>query len=357
MAVLSPFLGALSDVRESKKRFLFFFAAIGILSTASLYFVSQGQWMLAAILYGFAILGFNGSLTFYDSLLPSIAPPEKQDYASSLGFSLGYLGGGVLFALNVYMTLNPGFFGLPHLVGAVQTSFLMVATWWFLFSLPLFFFVPEPKVSSQERLPLSVAFKKAITNLIHIFKEIKSQPHLFYFLIGFWFYIDGVNTVMSMAVNFGLNIGLEQTALIKALLLVQFIGFPFALLVYKLANRIGTKQAIMICIAVYFLTVILASQMKTEMHFYALAVVIGMVQGGIQALSRSLYSRMIPQDKAGEYFGFYNLIGRFASIVGPLLVGAGALVFQDQGLTLLPLLVLFVAGAFFLNKVQFQAVK
>lgn len=350
IAVLSPFLGAMTDLRGSKKLFTFIFMLIGAVSSGLLALVPQGAWLSAALLYGVAMIGFNGSCNFYDSLLPSIAPGEKANYASSLGYGLGYLGGGVLFTINVAMFLNPELFGLSGPAAAVQASFVTVGVWWLVFSIPLFKNVPEP--NGGPPTPWSETFRLSIKFLSQTALAIRKDRNLLVFIVAYWLYIDGVYTVMNMAVDFGASLGLESKHLIAALLLVQFVGFPFALLFSKFASMYGSKKPILICLAAYALALVFAVQMTTSWHFYALAILIGMVQGGVQALSRSFFSQMIPEQKSGEYFGFFNLVGKFASIMGPLVVGWGTLLFHDHRKGLLGLLVLFGIGGFLLLQVK-----
>lgn len=351
LAVTSPLLGAMADHRGSKKWFLFTFTAIACLCCVALATVNSGDWFSAAFLYGIAMYGFYASAVFYDSLLPSVAPGKKANFASSLGYSLGYLGGGVLFLINIIMFQNPQLFGLESGTQAVKVAFVMVAVWWLLFSIPLFKNVPEPS-SAQKSTGIVELTQISIKKLTKTAKEIWRIPSLRYFLLGYWLYIDGVYTVMTMAVDFGMSLGFNSSHLITALLLVQFIGFPCALLFSKIANRYGSRTPILICIGVYFIAVIGSSQMTHHLHFYALAAIVGMVQGGVQALSRSLFSQMIPEKSSGEYFGIYNLISKMASVFGPLLVGFGAYLTGNPRAGMLSLLVLFFLGAFFLRKVQ-----
>lgn len=351
LAVLSPTLGVLSDKKRMKKKFLFSAMLLGALCTAGLFFVPQGDWSSAAILYGTALFMGSASAVFYDSLLISVCREDQYEFVSSLGYSLGYLGGGLLFTLNVMMTLFPDFFGIPDKATAVRISFIMVAAWWFLFTLPLMKFVPEPpaEVSGKGITALTIETLNELTVLI---KDIFSNKNLFYFILGYWFYIDGVYTVMTMAVDFGLALGFDSTDLIKALLITQFIGFPSAYLFGTLSRRFSSRTLILIGLGIYFLTIIGASQMSEAWHFYGLAFIIGLCQGGVQALSRALFAHLIPVGKSGEYFGFFNMLGKFASVLGPVLVALFARFTQDSRQTILSLLILIATGAFFLLKVR-----
>lgn len=353
LAVMSPWLGVLSDYRRSKKKFLAAFMLMGSIATAGLFFVPQGDWLSAAVLYGFAFFCASGSIVFNDSLIVGVTTPDKYDQVSSFGFSLGYLGGGLLFLVNVLMYQKPEFFGLASGADGVRWSFLSVAIWWALFSIPNLLFVPEPEAMPTTETSVQL-FLKSLKELKRTFLELFNQKNLFIFIVAYWFYIDGVSTVISMSVDFGISIGFEAGDLIKALLLVQFVGFPAAYFSGWLAGKFGNKAVIIGCLLVYVCVVIGASVMTKPEHFYLMAVFIGLAQGGVQALSRSLFAYLIPSHKAGEYFGFFNLLGRFASVIGPLLMAVTARLFGHPQKTILSLLILFVCGIFFLSRVKVQ---
>lgn len=351
MAFGSPFMGTLADHKGTKKIFLFFFQALAVISCAGLAWVPKGDWFSAAALYAISTLGFNASSVFYDSLLPSVADDSQANFASSLGYSLGYLGGGVLFTFNVLMYLFPQKFGLIDGIQAVQFSFISVSLWWIFFSIPLYKFIPEPPATGAH-LSFFSASLKSLTELGQTFFKLLKNRNLFLYLLAFWLYIDGVYTVITMAVDYGVAIGMKSSELIAALLIVQFMGFPFALAFAKLSNRWGAKKPILFCISIYIFITLFASQISKVWHFYFLAVLIGMVQGGVQALSRSLYSRMIPPESSGEYFGLFNLIGRFASILGPLVVGFGSYLSGNPRYGMLGLVFLFIIGGALLIMVK-----
>jgi len=319
VVILAPILGAIADRGGAKKRYLMFFAMKGVVMTGALYMVAQGEWGLALVVYILAVLGFSGSLVFYDSLLVDVANGTELDMVSAIGFSFGYLGGGLLFAFDVVMTLYPHTFGLDDAAQAVRVSFLSVAVWWGLFSIPVILFVKESK--SQAPVGLVGAVRGGFVQLWETFRQIRKLRVTFLFLIAYWLYIDGVDTVIRMAVDYGLSLGFDSNHLMVALLVTQFVGFPAALVFGRLGERRGARQGIMIAIFVYLLVIIWAYQMQQVWEFYALAVTIGLVQGGIQALSRSFYARMIPRTKSGEFFGFYNMMGKFAAVLGPLMMG------------------------------------
>ncbi len=325
VALMAPFLGAIADKGSSRKKFLIFFCYLGVLMTAGLFVVQQGQWALAIFVYAMGIIGFSGSNIFYDSLLPGITDEKNIDFVSGLGFAMGYLGGGLLFLINVLMTLMPQKFGLPDAAAAVQYSFISVAVWWGLFALFTIFWVPEEKepASLKEGFsPVVEGFKQ----LVGTFKKIRHLKTILLFLVAYWFYIDGVDTIIRMAVDYGMALGFASNDLILALLITQFVGFPSALVFGKLGQKWSVRKSIYLAIAIYIGVTIWGTMMTQKHEFYILAIVIGLVQGGIQALSRSYYSRLIPKNKAAEYYGFYNMLGKFAAILGPLLIGVVGLV-------------------------------
>jgi len=325
VAAMAPLLGAVADRGSAKKGMLMFFAYLGVLMTASLFFVQQGQWLWAVFIYSLGIIGFSGANIFYDSLLPSVAEKDNIDYISSLGFSLGYLGGGLLFLVNVLMTLYPETFGLADAGEAVRWSFLTVALWWGSFSLFILFWVEEEKKVVQSRSVVQV-IREGIQQFVGTFQEIRHLKTVSLFLLAYWFYIDGVDTIVRMAVDYGLSLGLASNDLIIALLIVQFVGFPAALLFGKLGQSWGVRKSIFLGIGIYILITLWGVMMESKNEFYILAGAIGLAQGGIQALSRSFYSRLIPADKPAEYYGFYNMLGKFAAILGPALMGIVGLI-------------------------------
>jgi len=351
MVVMSPLLGAMSDLKGTKKLFLSIFVLVGAFSCYSMSQIDKGDWSSAMFIYGAALLAFEFSLVFYDSMLPTLVQGKNTNTASSLGYSLGYLGGGILFLINVLMYLNPESFGFVDGVASIKASFITVSIWWVIFSIPLLYFVPESK-NNYQKISLLESVRLSVRSLIKTAKIIKHQKNIFLFLIAFWLYYDGVNTVITMAVDFGRSLNFKTGDLISALLLTQFIGFPFALLFGKIAGKFGLKIPILFCILIYIIMVIGAMFMSNSTHFFILASVIGMIQGGVQALSRSFYSQMVPKGQEGEYFGFYNVIGKFASVIGPLIVGFGAYISGNPRIGILGLLVLFVTGGLLLLKVK-----
>lgn len=351
----APFLGALADQGGNRKHFLGAFAVVGMLATGALYFIAPGQWQLALLCYGLAALGLMGGNIFYDSLIVEVSRENERDFLSGFGFAIGYLGGGLLFAINVATTQWPAWFGLENAAHAVQVSFLTVSVWWACFALPLFIMVREPRPIAPLRRRQAVG--AALSELMVTIRSLGRLRMTFLFLLAYWFYIDGVDTVIVMAIDYGVSLGLNPNSLLVALLITQFVGFPAAVAFGLLGQHFGAKTGLFIAIGVYALAVLWAVQMDSEREFYALAVTIGLVQGGIQSLSRSLYSTIIPQAKAAQFFGFYNMLGKFAAVLGPAMVGGVALLTSSPRLSILSIIALFAAGAVCLYFVNVPAAR
>ena len=356
IAVSAPILGAVGDRGGARKKFLAFFAGLGILMTAALAWVHAGQWWMGLVLYGLGTVGFSGANVFYDSMLVDVAEERELDLVSAVGYSAGYIGGGLLFAVNVMMVQKPEWFGLTDAGGAVKASFISVAAWWALFTVPLALWVEETPTPNQASNLQAV--REGLAQLGKTFKEIRSFKVLVLFLLAYWIYIDGVNTVIKTAVFFGDRVlGLEQAALITALLVTQFVAFPAALAFGALGQRIGPKPAILLGIAVYLAALVYAWRYLDDAgDFYVLAIAIGLVQGGVQSLSRSLYARLVPPSKTAEFFGFFNMVGKFATIFGPLLIAfTPALI---PGATerdgIISLTLLFLVGGLLLGQVRVE---
>ncbi len=348
--LIAPLLGGIADRRGYKKRFLLVSTVLGAGSTAALFLIAQGNWPLALLLFTLASIGFFAGTSFYDSLIVSVAQSAEMDRVSSRGYGMGYLGGGLLFALNVFMFQSPATFGLADGAQAVLWSFLMVGIWWLLFALPLFRWVPE---SAPDQVLGPSHGNSDWTELRATFGEVLRNRPVWMFLLAYWLYIDGVDTIIRMAVDYGIKLGFEPGALIKALLLVQFVGFPAAIAYGRLAERYGTKTMIYVALAAYVAVTCWAYTLQTETQFYLMAGCIGLVQGGVQSLSRSYYAKLIPPERAGQFFGFYNMLGKFAAVLGPLAVGFTAAAFPDnQRLSILALLPFFVIGALLLSRVR-----
>ena len=325
VALMAPVLGAIADKGSARKKFLIFFAYLGVLMTACLFLVGKGEWAWAIFVYAMGIVGFSGANVFYDSLLPTVAGKDNVDYISGLGFAMGYLGGGLLFLINVLMTLMPEKFGLADSGEAVRYSFISVAIWWGMFTIFTILWVPEEKTAGASREGGNF-IADGFRQIIGTFKKVRHLKTIFLFLLAYWFYIDGVDTIIRMAVDYGMSIGFASNDLIIALLVVQFVGFPSALVFGKLGQKWGVRKAIYLAIGIYMFIVVWGTMMTVKQEFYILAIMIGLVQGGIQALSRSYYSRLIPREQSAEYYGFYNMLGKFAAIVGPALMGVVGLI-------------------------------
>lgn len=350
IALLAPVLGAVADKGGHRKRFLIAWAFLGIAATTGLYFVGQGQWAAAAVLFTLGTLGFNGGLVFMDSLLLDVATPAQYDRVSALGYALGYLGGGILFAVNLMMVVKPAWFGLASAAQAVQVSFLTVAAWWFVFLLPLAFFVQE-RVGGVRAGALA-AVAAGLRELRGTLTHVLAYRSMFAFLVAYWLYIDGVNTIIKMAIDYGMALGFDSKALLGALLLVQFVAFPAALLFGRLGERFGARRSVLVGLVVYTAVSVWAYFLDTVAEFYAMAVVVGLVQGGVQSLSRSFFGRLVPPGRSAEFFGFYNMIGKFGTVIGPLLVGLVALLTGSSRGSIMSVAVLFVAGGLLLYRVK-----
>ncbi len=347
VALSVPLIGALADRLGNRKGLLVVLAALGIVMTGSLFFVAQGQWPVAVACYVIAVVGFAGSNSVYDALLVDVSPSSHFDRISAFGYALGYLGGALLFTVNVIMVSNPAAFGLASEVEAIRLAFLMVAAWWTVFSLPLLLWVKEGHQtdSVQPRGQLLQSLKRTL-------RGIRGHRNLGLFLIAYWLYIDGVYTIIKMAVDFGLSQGLSMQDLIRAILITNFVGFPAAILFGRIALRWGTKRALCLGLTIYIVVTFAAVFITTATQFYLLAISIGLVQGGVQSLSRSFFARLIPEEKSAEYFGFYNMLGKFSAILGPVLAGVVTLTFNSQRIGILSILILFVSGFFILLKVE-----
>ena len=343
VVLLAPILGAYADIGTKRKKLLLLFASLGILCTASFYFIPQGEWMLAALLYAIAAVGFSGGNVFYDSLIVSVSDNENRNRVSALGYSLGYLGGGLLFLINVIMFLNPQLFGIESQSNAVLLSFFMVAVWWAFFSIPLLRNVKEQE-SERENPRFFQALKQSFNEVYQTLTEVRKYKNVAIFLLAYWFYMDGIDTIVRMATAYGTDIGLEASSMITALILTQFVGFPSTLIFGYFADRLGFKKILTIGILIYILISIFASRITTAAEFYAMAIVVGLVMGGVQAVSRAYFSSIIPKDKEAQFFGFYNLVGKSAVVAGPALLAWISMIFNTPRAGILGLLVLFIPG-------------
>ncbi len=342
---LAPFLGTLADTRMSQKPLLLMFMLIGVCASAFLSVTAEANWSQALLLYGIATMAFMMANVFYDALLVSNSTESTVDRISGLGYGLGYLGGGLSLVICVYISRSPQTFGFEQLIDSLLVSFVLTAFWWFIFSIPLALWTRDEYGSRQAR-------EGVIKQTLRNFRQVFSHQQTRWFLLAYWLYIDGVDTIIRMAVDYGMAIGFDASDLILALLITQFVGFPAAIVYGYLGERYGVKSMLLLGIGVYAVITLLGYAMKTVDDFYYLAALIGLVQGGVQALSRSFYTRLIPAGCAAEYFGIYNMLGKSAAIIGPLLMGGVALITDDHRLSILSIMVLFVAGALLLVKVK-----
>lgn len=354
-AVMAPVLGAIADHRPWKKRFLFIFMVIGVIATMAMAMIGEGDWALAIGLFMVANIAVSGSIAFYDSLLPHIAAPHELDKVSSSGFALGYLGGGLLLLVNLAWILQPALFGLPDAGVATRLAFFSVGVWWFVFSIPLMRRVPEPALAGGGRDSIGEATRHALADLRHTFTHLRTYRQAFLMLLAFLIYNDGIGTIIRMASLYGAQLGIAQEHLIAALLLVQFVGVPFAFVFGWLASRIGAKRAIFLALAVYTGISILGYYMQTAVHFYLLAILVGTVQGGSQALSRSLFASMIPRERSSEFFGFFAVTERTAGILGPLTFAAAIAMTGSSRGAILSVIAYFIIGALILSRVDVEA--
>ena len=341
--LLAVFLGSIADISGRQKSFLSFFMCVGVAGTGALGLVAAGEWEMALFVYMFATLAFMLSNVFYDALLVEVSAPEERERVSALGFALGYLGGGILFVFASAAVFYAEKFGLEGQHITMRVSFYVTAIWWLLFSIPLIYFIRIPQTAIQIKL----GFKRFKSTL----QLIPANKSVMWFLIAYWLYIDGVDTIIRMAVDYGKVLGFSSTSLLLALLVVQFVGFPATLLYGIFAEKVGARLSIFVAIGIYIFICILGASIQSTAGFYMLAVLIGLAQGGIQSQSRSLFSQLIPAERAGQFFGVYNFLGRFAAVVGPLLLGWVGVLTQSPRLGILSLVVLFIAGGLILLKV------
>lgn len=363
IAVLAPLLGAIADYRAAKKRFLLLFMLLGVGSTLGMFFIGRGQILFASVLFILLLAGATGSMTFYESLLPHIAREDEIDRVSTAGYALGYVGGGLLLALNLLWIQQPALFGLPSGEGLTpeqgslpaRLAFASVGVWWLLFSLPVLRKVPEPPrtIEADER-PGESAWRVAFTRLGETLRELRGYKQAFLMMLAFTIYNDGIQTIIKMASVYGTEIGIGQGDLITAILLVQFIGIPCAFAFGAIAGRIGAKRSVFLGLAVYTGICIFAYFMQSAREFYILAVLVGLVQGGTQALSRSLFATLIPKHKSGEFFGFFSVFEKFGGILGPLVFALVINRFQSSQLAILSVIVFFVVGGLLLLGVNVE---
>ena len=335
LILLAPLFGLMADKFSNKKLFLLLFASLSIISTLILSFISKDSFVLASIFFSISLLGFMMSNVFYDSMLLNFES-HKYDKISSMGYALGYLGGGLAFVFTlIFLYFNSE--STIEIISSSKISFIFAASWWLIFMIPLFLYWPEQKIDSKS------------TSLLDTFKEIKSIKPIFLFLLSYWIYIDGVDTIIRMAINYGLTLGFSSSDLLIALLVTQFVAFPGTLMINKISEYFTCELVIIGCLIMYLVITILAYSLDSIFEFYLIASLIGLVQGGIQALSRSYYARLIPNNKHSEYFGIYNMLGKFAALIGPLIVGLITYLTHDPRLGMLSIGLFFITGIILFN--------
>lgn len=351
VCVTAPVFGTIADAGGYRKRFLLLLAVLGAVMTAALGFIGRGEWQLALVVYLLASVGYYSSTVFYDSLIVDVAEPRHYSFVSTLGFSLGYLGGAILLALHLWMIKAPATFGLENISEAFSYAFISVGVWWLLFLLPLLLFVPERHSAIEVA---SGAFRAAYAELRSTSKKIGRYRNIVIFLGAYWLYIGGVFTIIVMAVDYGKRLGFADQDLLLALLVTNFAGFPATLLYGLAAQRFGPKKGIYFALAIYVGACLWGIVMETFTEFLIMAIIIGCVQGGVQGLSRSLYASLIPKEQPGEFFGFYNMVTKFSHVVGPAMVAIAATLSDNPKWVLLALMPLFFCGAFLLALVREQ---
>jgi UMF1 family MFS transporter len=348
IALMAPILGALADYSAMKKRLLAIFMTIGVASCASMVLIGEGDLYLASTLFFIGNIGVLGSTVFYDSLLPHVATGPETDRVSSAGYLMGYISGGVVLLINLAWILQPETFGFANAASATKASFVAVAIWWAVFSIPLFRNVPEPPAAGQGGFAVGAAFRRLAQTL----REVRRYRHAFLLFVAMLLYQDGIQTIIRMSSVYGAEVGVDQNAQIAAFVMVQFVGIPFSFLFGRMGTRFGTKRCIFVSIGVYIVAATLAYFMTSALHFFLLAFLIAMVLGGSQALSRALFARMIPHDRTSEFFGFYSVSERFATVLGPLLFFVSVMITGSSRSAIIAIIGLFVAGAFVLSLVD-----
>lgn len=353
IAVLAPILGAVADYRAAKKRFLGWFMILGVGATSAMFLIGQGDVLLASVLLVLSLAGATGSTTFYEALLPHIASEDEMDRVSTAGYALGYVGGGVLLAANLAIILDPGLVGLPSGEGLTpaqaslptRLAFVSVGIWWLLFSIPVMRRVPEPPrlVEADERTDVN-PFTVAFTRLGETLRELRGYKQAFLMMVAFTIYNDGIQTIIKMATTYGVTVGIERQHLITAILIVQFVGVPCAFAFGYAAKFVGAKRSVLFGVAAYAGICVYAYWMDSTREFYTLAIMVGLVQGGTQALSRSLFANMIPRHKSGEFFGFFSVFEKFGGILGPFLFGYAVSATGSPRTAILSVIVFFVLG-------------
>lgn len=348
IAALAPILGTISDYRGYKKKLFTFFFLIGAIFTGLLSLVKEGDWVMCLVIYIISAIGFSGSIIFYDAFIVDVTEEKKMDWISSAGFGLGYIGSCIPFIISIVFIQKPGLIGLTSTLQATQLSFIITALWWLIFTIPMLRNVEQVYFTESTKNPI----KESFITVFNTLKSIRKYRNIFLFLLAYFFYIDGVDTIIRMAAAYGTDVGIDGNQLLVILLATQFVAFPFALLFSWLAKKFSTKAMIIAGVVVYIIITIYAYFLKTTLDYWILAMMVATSQGGIQALSRSMFGRIIPKEKSAEFFGFYNIFGRFAAIIGPLLIAITIGITGNSRFGVTSLIILFVIGGLVLTKVK-----
>ena len=348
IAILAPVLGTIADYKNRKKRFLLFFWIMGVLGTGMLSLINEGQWVMALTIYVISLVGFSGANVFYDAFLVDVTTDERMDWVSSNGFAWGYLGSTIPFIIGIAFILKPSIIGLSGDIAAQKFSFIITALWWGVFTIPLIMNVKQKNFIPPSKTPIKDGFQR----LGKTIGNIKENKNIFIFLIAYFFYIDGVGTIIKMATSYGADVGIATEDLLIILLVTQFVAFPFALIYGKLAKKVSAKFMLFIGILIYTILTIYAYFINSTFDYWILAMLVASSQGGIQALSRSLYGKLIPKEKSAEFYGFYNIFGKFAAVMGPFLVGFFSQVSGSSRTGILSIVVLFIVGGLVLTRVK-----
>ena len=351
-ALFSPLVGALADQTGRRRRILAVCIGVGSLATLELALVPAGDWRPIVPAFAVAFIAFMLGNVLYDALLPAVAAPDEMDRVSARGFAYGYLGGGLLLAVNLVMVTMPRVFGLPDAATATRAAFASVAVWWLAFSFPLFRDVPEPAAERTGEPGESLA-RAVFARLRHTFAELGQHPDRLRFLIAFWLYSDGIGTIIKMATVYGVEVGLGDRDLLGALLMVQLLAAPAALAFGRIARPLGARGAVLLGLAGYTGITVFASFLHTAWQFWVLAGLVALFQGGTQALSRSLFASLVPPARSGELFGFYAVSEKMAGVAGPLLFGLVTQWAHGGRMATLTLLPLFLSGAWLFTTVDF----
>lgn len=348
LAMIGPILGTIADYRGLKKKFFFAFFLIGSLSTISLAFVPEGTWLPLLVIYTITAIGFHGANIFYDAFLVDVTPEEKMDEVSARGFGLGYIGSTIPFIISIAIILLASKDVIPlSATVASKLAFVITGIWWFTFTIPMLKNVVQIHAIEREPRILASSFRR----LGETFKEIKKYRTVFIFLLAYFFYIDGVGTIISMSTAYGTDLGIEATDLLIVLFVTQVVAAPFAILYGRLAKRFSVKTMLYVGIFVYIIVCIYAFFLSTTLDFWILAMLVATSQGGIQALSRSYFAQLVPKEKSNEFFGFYNIFGKFASVMGPLLLAVTATLTGSSAYGVFSLVILFIIGGILLTLV------